>query len=157
MTGIVRIFRCPDCASKVRVASGDDIPNFCPHCGSFVGDDSDKPEVAAPMIGTALGKSGDQVYRQLEASSGITNLKDGLREGDVAGVPVKNTVTEFAETAKKEMGFDYWQGGVGTYVSDAAAGARQGTGQKALTAIQGGREPSIASAPKLKSSWGGAG
>ena len=155
MAKMVRIFRCPDCASKIRVAGNEEIPNFCPHCGAFVGDDSDKPEVAAPMIATALGKSGDQVYRQLEASSGITNLKDGLREGDVAGIPVKNTVTEFAEAAKKEMGFDYWQTSVGSYVSDASAGARQGTGQVALSAIQGGRAPSVATAPKLKSTWGG--
>lgn len=100
----------------------DEHPSFCPVCGASV-------EGASPVPGTKnvgksdINKSVDIVYRSLEESSAeraemtgnsnfkITNMKDNLREGDVAAVPLNNSVTQFMGDAGS-LGVKYgWGGG----------------------------------------------
>lgn len=96
----------------------DPPPRFCPTCGcdGEIEDNAFTRDVAAPFIASARAKSIDQVYRQMETASEarmqlaagitgqdvsdfndmkITDLKDNLRPGDVAAMPmVANEVTK---------------------------------------------------------------
>lgn len=164
--------RCPDCGDTytVRIKDDSELPNFCPKCGSFVGPDDPSFVPTQMNIGTIKGKVVDQTYRQVEASSlvraemagdpslKITNMRDNLREGDVAAMPVNNAVTQYADVAKQEVGFDYWQANVAENVAMAKSGpGRQYSGSTALEAIQTG--PSMPVVPQVKglpSGWGGA-
>ena len=163
--------RCPDCSGKFS-HEGEDFPNYCPLCGSYCGID---PEfVPTKMnIGTALGASGDVAYRALEASSAahaevtgnpdlkITNLKDNLREGDVAAMPAKPS-KEYQDIVKDMQQQPDWSGvapgGLSTadVLGLANQGRRSGSGATALQAIQGGKGVAVSAAGgSLKGSFGG--
>lgn len=127
-------------------------------------------------IGTHKGKAVDLTYRQLEKSSEVraemagdpslkvTNLKDNLREGDVAAFapqPSKEYQSQVeAMAAATGQGISHWQSapmGASTsqVLSYAKSGPdRQSTGAGVLAAIQGGNgmPPPV---PALKGKWGG--
>ena len=121
-TKISQSYRCPDCAQKFRVATGEAVPNFCPICGSYVGPEDGPFVPKSPMIRTQQTAANDWAYRKLEADSEVraemalpaiekqliesgvpvadaqrmamqqandlkvTNMKDSMREGDVAAI-----------------------------------------------------------------------
>jgi hypothetical protein len=95
-----------------------------------------QPELPQVNIGgSATDRAVKLVYNQLEQTQGITDLKDNLREGDVAApssLP-RNPVTQFAA----ETGHQYFQGS-SVSVPEAMAGARQGANESAgiMKAIQ---------------------
>lgn len=89
----------------------DEHPNFCTVCGAPVGEVEAIPGTHS-IGGSAIQQAVDGTYRMLEETSAaraamvgqpnikVTNLKDGLREGDVAAVPLpNNTVTGFMRDA----------------------------------------------------------
>lgn len=170
---VTRTYGCPDCGntfSFLHLNADEPPPDYCAKCGSFMGDDP-TPLPAAPAIIGPKAKSIDETYRQLEESSAaraeaagdpslkITDLKDNLREGDVAAVAPNNPVTQYAA----ESGHQFFQGQtVGAYVHDAQNGPARSTGAVALEAIQGAplkRAPSVpqASIAGMKAGWGGGG
>jgi hypothetical protein len=126
-------------------------------------------------IGTHKGKAVDLTYRQLEKSSEVraemagdpslkvTNLKDNLREGDVAAFapqPSKEYTSQVEGLAAASgQQVNYWQSapmGASTsqVISYAKSGPdRQSTGAPVLAAIQGGNgmPPPV---PSLKGKWG---
>ena len=156
--------RCPDCGGTFRWPGEDDLPNHCPLCAAYVGGDPDF--VPTRMnIGTVKGRAADITYRQMEDASiaraeasgnpadKMTNMKDNLREGDTAAMPVNNIVTQTAEM----YGSNYFQAAGMVDVAGALAGAGQGrergNGGVVLRAIQGGR---ASPAPTtIKGSFGG--
>ena len=159
--------RCATCGEKWSVIS-DSMPAFCIKCGAA--DDSDSMPVPTQVNigGSAIARSVDKMYRDTEASSAvraemagdpslkITNMRDNLREGDVAAMPVNNAVTQYADMAHKEMGFNYFQASGQTDIAQTLQlvqnGQERTTGQKALSAIQGGRAPTMP--VNIKSGWG---
>ncbi len=104
---ITRRYQCPDCEAEFTEwhrHRDEPPPNFCPKCGSNM---SAAPEEMVPFIkiGTHRGSNPDKLYRAMERASEdnqeraaeqlgvdksemsamrITDMKDGLREGDTA-------------------------------------------------------------------------
>ena len=160
---VTRTLRCPDCSATFPwlflERDGSDFPNCCPRCGNVM---TDEPQSLPGgfSIGTAKGKAVDLTYRQIEDASNvraeaagdpslkITNMKDNLREGDVAAMapqPSREYQNQVAAASEAAGGFNHWQhsgmGGVSTEqtLALARAGAREGTGARALHAIQAAR------------------
>jgi hypothetical protein len=131
-------------------------PKFCPQCGFSV-DQRSKPRPSKVSIGgSAIGKSVDGMYRHLEETSAvraaavnnpnlkITNMKDRLREGDVAAVMPNNSVTRFMQVAEQSnirYGFGGGSVGAPAFQSSTPLPVPQNTwtgpGHEALAAIQG--------------------
>lgn len=101
MAAIFRTYYCPDCEREFEVfhASRDEPPpENCPHCSA----EPETPYLPLPrkmsIGGSNISKGVDLTYKHLEESgqrafeasgnpnSKVTNLKDNLREGDVAAV-----------------------------------------------------------------------
>lgn len=78
---VVRTYRCPECSHTVTVfhQSREEAAPDCPKCA--VGQNWVPQSIA---IKTNASKAGDHVYRELERTTGITDMKDNLREGDTA-------------------------------------------------------------------------
>jgi hypothetical protein len=138
---VSRVYKCPDCEGTFRflhMTREEPPPEHCELCGNYMGEEPEE-ELAAPAIGgSALSKSVEAVYRTQERERGITDMRDALRPGDVAGREVRNSVTEFAAQA----GMTYWQGGAPQeYISQSRQGPQAAsTGASVLKAIQGGRK-----------------
>lgn len=145
----LRTYQCDACEGKFEFMhhpSDEPPPAFCPLCGvSF----AEEPEAVMPNRlnygGSNEARSVDMTYRQLEADSAaraeaagdpslkITDLKDNLREGDVAAKPsINNAVTQYAE----QTGHSFWQGGDANIQASIAA-AKAGGGGGASMALEG--------------------
>ncbi len=164
--------QCPDCGEKFSVLldRGDPLPNFCQACGSYVGSDPDF--VPSQMnIGTVKGKAADKTFReysdatiaQAEAMGDpnikVTNMKDNLREGDVAAMAPQPS-KEYQQTVAAMGDYNPWQANIGG-ISTADAlqltknGRERGTGAVAIGAIQESNM-SVPIAPAgIKPMWGG--
>jgi len=107
-----RRYKCPECSGEFsflhEIINGveEDPPSHCPRCGCYVGTE---PQ-ALPSnfsISSSKGKNPDILYREMESSSAdraqqaadlagvpvsemaslkITNMKDNMREGDIAAI-----------------------------------------------------------------------
>jgi len=168
--GVVYKLQCPDCGQQYRlkVENGEGLPDFCPKCGSYVGGDPDFVP-SKVTIRSALGKSGDQTYRMIEQSSEVraqmagdpslkvTNIKDNLREGDVAAIPVKNAVTEYQQAAQEAFGAQQWAAMPTAKLIDAKNGRDRTTGEPVLSAITDTAPRSqVPTVRGMKPSWGNA-
>lgn len=178
---VTRTLRCPDCSMTFPwlflERDESDSPAHCPRCGNYMGDDPQQLP-GGFSIGTQKGRSVDAVYRDIEASSAaraemagdaslkVTNMRDNLREGDVAAMPPqpsKEYQTQVAAAAEMAGGFQHWQqGAMGAANTEqvlqlARAGQKDGTGARALQAIQNARgtSPGPASVGGMKAGFGG--
>src|SRR5215475_9023456 len=65
-----RYFECPDCSGTFKWLmhpEDEPPPNFCPLCGSQMSAEPSTTFVPmAPHLAKTIGKSADQVYRQME-------------------------------------------------------------------------------------------
>lgn len=112
-----RHYQCPDCSGTFRFLhhpADEPPPNFCPLCGSNM---TIEPVFVplAPHIGRTIGKTADNVYRQMEVASAanmeaaaelgggdtsdysalkVTDMADYLRPGDVAAKMPANPVSQ---------------------------------------------------------------
>lgn len=140
-------FRCPDCQHKFSkiVESKADYPNYCEGCGAWVGDDENAPPNRIAIGGSPIAKSVDSMYREAEAGSEyraeaagdpslkITNMKDHLKVGETAAIPVRNAVTQYADEVKH----NYFSGPMSETVAMANSGPGAVKGKNAgLNAIQ---------------------
>jgi hypothetical protein len=146
--------RCPHCRKKFAWKSGTDMPDDCPLCGKYVGTDRDDADIVMPAILGQRTKIADQVYRDMEKGSEhrthlaaemgggtasdysnlkITDMKDNLRAGEIAAMPVRNAVTEHMERFK-QGGFAGSEG-VG-YSSAVQTGPFPNAGAKMRTTLQ---------------------
>lgn len=113
------MLRCGLCREKFSWNPHGGWPSYCPKCGEYIGMDG-KDDVVMPFISQARNLGADRVYRDMEqksvlraqiaqeeyglssadaASMKITNLRDHLRTGDTANVPVVNDVTRAMDSA----------------------------------------------------------
>lgn len=120
MPSYVQKYRCPDCAQTFRWPAGQNPPDFCPACGSFVGEEYDPS--AAPCAPAVVTKphSLDKVYRAMEEGSAhraqlaaehlgvpeadvsalkITDMKDRPHEGENSAVFRPNPVSNLMQQA----------------------------------------------------------
>jgi len=142
----------------------DERATFCPKCGR---DLSKLPIETIPggghIGGSAIAKGVDLTYRLVEESSAeraelagnpnlrVTNMRDHLREGDVAVPAVampNNAVTQFAAQSEVRGFQPGWGGGfmAGAFAGQASpvtVNERGYTGptHEALSAVQGGSAP----------------
>lgn len=129
MAWIIRTYKCPECSNTFEVlqSSKDGPPAECKICEADFGEDLEAVPGTHAIGGSAIARSTDGMYRELEASSAaraaeldaphlkVTDLKDNLREGDVAAKAPDNTVTRFAREAKNTTGANFgWGGGFST-------------------------------------------
>lgn len=141
------VIRCNDCGGKFRIPEQDKWPDFCPSCGVYCGVDPDF--VPTQMnIGTVKGKSADRVYREMEAASiaraemagdpslKMTDMKDNLREGDIAYKGPQPSQEYLNHTAQIGAQAEYMPNVQG--LAGMARQGVQGDGSYAMAAIQGG-------------------
>jgi hypothetical protein len=131
------------CREAFRWDATNGLPEYCEVCHEYIGSDG-KDEVAAPSIATFRGKNPDRLYRDMEAKSEfraqqaaemmgdssvdtshlrMTDMKDGMREGDTAFKPVVNDVTRAMDAAPQQTGFSPQAQQIGL---QASAGTRVG-------------------------------
>lgn len=166
--------QCPECGEKFRW-EGENFPDFCPRCQAYVGVDPNFVPSRLNIGGSALAKSAEATYRALEQSSEvraemagdpslkITNMRDNLREGDVAAIMPQPSKTY--RDAVAGMDYNPWSGGIGVDTNQALALAKQGgmsgTGRVVLETIQGGALPKAPNVQQslagLKAGFGGGG
>lgn len=167
--------QCPDCAGTFRMdLPPGTFPDFCPLCAAYVGVDPDF--VPSQMnIGSGRTRSIDGTYREMEAASAaraeafgqpamkMTDMKDGLREGDVAAAPPQPSQDYKEAVARAGVEGAQFQGGAmgqPEAVQAAIAGARvgprasQGTGAGVLSVIQGGGSAPKPASPLVRGGFG---
>ena len=109
----------------------DPLPRYCGICGydsqADAGTDNFSAMPSAPHIAKSIGKAGDMTYRQMEwqseeriraaaemsgapesdfADMKITDMKDNLREGDIAAVaPPPSEVSKLMDAKPADFGF----------------------------------------------------
>lgn len=144
-------YECPDCTGKFSFHHdpGDcPPPQFCPLCGSNVSSD----ELYQPPllhIAKSIGKVADDTYRQMEQASDariemaaemtgydrselsgmkITDMRDNMREGDVAANLPSNPVSQALEAQQGHqnsmVGFQKAAPGIQMPHIEPKAGAR---------------------------------
>lgn len=143
---VIRTYRCPECLNTFEVfheSYKEGPPEACHACGTSFGGVALPPKIN--IGGSNVAKSVDQTWEMLSQDrydpagnlhKGITNMKDNLRQGDVAAMPppVNNTVTQYARAAEQQFGTNpigFAAGGtVGTAPADPSStgmiGAIQG-------------------------------
>jgi hypothetical protein len=114
--------KCPECRHMIPMPEGR-WPEKCEACG-LVMDLPDDNVIAMPFLGSIKTKLTDGVYRDLEKTSEhraqlaadaagvpvsemsdlkLTNIRD-TREGEVAAIPVNNSVTQQMDLIKARGG-----------------------------------------------------
>lgn len=132
---IARTYQCPGTdrhpSHKFRYihhpsVEADPLPRFCGICG-FDSEGEDLEEaLSMPHLAKTIGKTVDTMYRDMEAGAEhranvameqfgmdaseasamkITDMKDGMREGDTSDKPMVNDVTRIMESAPGVFGF----------------------------------------------------
>jgi hypothetical protein len=107
------VIKCQGCKQKIKWLV-DDPPEDCPACGYRIASDRADDDVVMPNILSFATRCSDGVYKMLEKSSEdrvyaaaeqagcdpsdmaglkITNLRDNMKQGDIAAMPVVNDVT----------------------------------------------------------------
>ena len=125
------MWRCTECRTKVPYTP--DMPEFCPNpkCKTRLLSDRDDSDVVMPFFRSAATTANDALYRRMEQASEhrvdlaaqkagvpasemsdlkITNLRETRHEGDIAAVPVNNSVTQFLAQNPNAGGFRADQG-----------------------------------------------
>jgi DNA-directed RNA polymerase subunit RPC12/RpoP len=94
---IIRTYECMECSAlfEVTLDSGNDGDPPCPNCDKVL-----EWRPTSFNISSNKGKAVDIAQEIIEQDYGMTNFKDGSREGDVAAItPVETTV----DREKREM------------------------------------------------------
>ena len=148
------VYQCPDCNGRfnhIHDPSDSPPPDTCPLCHY----DATPLEQQLPMprLSSARARSVDGHYRAMEEASDhratlaqgmglseaeaaglrMTNMKDGLREGESAEITVNNEVSRQVEAAPSVWGFQQAQG-VG-YSNSVSQGAFPNAGAFAMQNI----------------------
>ena len=134
------VIRCPACKTKFRwLAETESYPSDCPECGFHTGHDRADDDVVVPNILSFSTRSTDGVYKAMERASEervyqaaemarsdasdmaglkITNLRDNMKRGDIAAMPVVNDVTRQMDAIRQanpnaQIGFGGPDAGLG--------------------------------------------
>lgn len=162
--------RCPVCRGKFAWDVSKGYPEYCQieTCKEYIAP-ADDDAIVMPFISLKARKGPDTLFRQMEAGaehriemaseqfgipkadlSGLkmTDMRDGLREGDIAAPTVNNAITQHMAA----MGTDGFGGPNGTPLNGAGlspvvqsglfpnAGAQMG---KMVTSLHGSRTPHL--------------
>jgi hypothetical protein len=114
------VVKCPGCKQKIKWLV-DDPPEDCPACGYHIASDRADDDIPMPNILTLANRSVDGVYKMMEKSSEdrvyqaaeqagcdpsdmaglkITNIRDNMKQGDIAAMPVVNGLTKHMDAMR---------------------------------------------------------
>ena len=148
-------FRCPEinCRHEFTLVmeAGDKLPDWCPSCRAWVGEDENAPPKLFAIGGSDTAKAVNKMYKDVEETSQyraeaagapdlkVTNMKDHVEIGETSLIPVRNKVTEVAEEIQKinRTSDPYFNSAIGQtiQVANQGPGAKKGV-NLGLTAIQ---------------------
>lgn len=132
------------------------FPDCCPGCGYEYDPPPGDNIISMPAIRSAVAKSVDGVYRDMERASEarvqqaadvlgvpasemsglkVTNLRDNTREGEMAAVPIVNDVTRQMDLITARGGSVGFADGA-AFAQAAHAGSDAHAGAKALSRMQ---------------------
>lgn len=117
------VIRCPACKTKFRwLAETEGYPSNCPQCDAYVGHDRADDDVVCPNILSFASRCQDGVYKAMERASEervyqaaemagcdasdmadlkITNLRDNMKQGEIAAMPVVNDLTRHMDAMRE--------------------------------------------------------
>lgn len=117
MANVLRSYCCPSCGHKWSVIARKDSFKGAP-CTKCTAQ-ADRYHPVIPKSNFTASQAVDATYKMVERDYGYTNMKDNMREGDVAFAP-SNPV---AQTLEKQGGF--FGGGRPTQVAAAQGSMMQ--------------------------------
>lgn len=150
---IRRRYQCPECSYEFNYdhhpsIEADPCPRYCARCGFDTEGEYD-PALVMPHLGRPIKQIVDGQHRQMEEGAQfradiareqfgldaeaanelkMTNMKDGLREGDTSDMPVNNDITRIME-APQAQGMFGFQGAAGLgYSGSVGPGATDASG-----------------------------
>ena len=151
--------KCPECRKVFKYQPLDGHPRYCPLCKADIGgNDGNDDVISIPAFLSARAKATDQVYRDLERTSEanmykaaemagcdasdmanmkVTNIRDARKPGEIAAVPVVNSVTahmDAMERAGMPTGFNVPN--AAELAGQVRSGPHPNAGAKTLGAIQ---------------------
>lgn len=140
---IKKTYRCDDCDCTFRrefASEAEVVTPDCPNCAVEAG-------WVPPLVGlkTNASRAVDYAYQTMEETYGFTDMKDNLREGDIAAPappPVQTSEAEMLTMAVKqampeltekqaEGVKNFWQQGVSREMEEAAVNAARPASQLA--------------------------
>jgi hypothetical protein len=158
------VIRCPACKTKFRwLAETEGYPSNCPQCDAYVGHDRSDDDVVCPNILAFSTRCQDGVYKAMEKASEqrvyeaaemagcdvsdmkdlkITNLRDNMKQGEIAAMPVVNDVTRQMDKIKElnpnsQLGYGSSGGGNGIeYSADVPTGPYPSAGARTQQAFR---------------------
>lgn len=156
MALIFRTYECPDCSGRFELMqqSEEAAPRFCLHCGADFGEDEDARPGAVPgthsIGGSSAARAVDNTYALAEQMGQdayertgnpnlkITNMRDNMREGDVAAMPSVTPANNGLLREAHELGLSPgWHSAGSIGVGPTPPPPEYATGVKALGALQG--------------------
>jgi len=132
------VVKCPGCKQRIKWLV-DDPPDDCPACGHRLVSDRADDDVVVPNILAFSTRCQDGVYKAMEKASEqrmyqaaemagcdvsdmkdlkITNMRDNMKQGEIAAMPVVNDVTRQMDAIRAanqnaQMGYGGADAGIG--------------------------------------------
>ena len=147
------VYKCPSCTGEFSYlhhpnVADDPAPRFCPLCGfdTELDDDMLVQAVTSPAIASGYAKGIDGHHRAMEEGAAyratvsddpslkMTDMKDNLRAGDTAYVPVDNTVSR--AMAQQPGAFGFNNQAAMEYSAQAHTGPLPNAGARAMRALK---------------------
>lgn len=158
-TKFITTFVCTDCGNKWKETStfsrkkdGWNCPD-CPQCGKKKENIGCSIDRSPAYIGSnAKSKAADIAYKMIESDYGMTNMKDNMREGDIAAIlpaenPQQQSVVE--QTLQQRGGF-YGGGNPSASIANRGSAMQMAAAAKASRIAEGAIDPVVYAQNSMK-------
>jgi hypothetical protein len=154
--GRLRTYDCSDCTGRFEIfchRQDDPAPDYCPLCGSPTL--ARAGGLATPSLAKGAAGPVDNIYKAMEegaqfraqkaeamgasaaeaAGLKITDMRDNLRAGDTANIPVVNDVTRVMDAVPQHVGHVSQQQAL-AYAGNVASGPAPRAGARNIGALR---------------------